>query len=206
MYQVLPNFRTPEIIRANRAFLIPHPTKEADLDMLAYGLKGEWGPNLPPPGRTAANYLGSQAARGECRLRFKSEILAGRMLGGPGWTREVVRWFLGRDFYLTPCGAVRKGDNPHGRIVHNYSHEFDGVSLNDALLDNSVTYISFKERVHLLAQVSWYFKMDLKNGYRQLPVHPSEWHTQVYSLGPSEFYIDLAMPFGKANSSKKFCA
>lgn len=206
MYQVLPNFRTPEMIRANRAFLIPHPTKDAVLKMLAYGLKGEWGPNLPPPGRPAANYLGPQAAHEECRLRFKSEILAGRMVGGPGWSREVVRWFLGTDFYLTPCGAVRKGDNPHGRIVHNYSREFDGVSLNDALLDNSVTYISFKERVHLLAQVSWYFKMDLKNGYRQLPVHPSEWCTQVYSLGPSEFYIDLAMPFGKANSSKKFCA
>ena len=43
------------------------------------------------------------------------------------------------------------------------------------------------------------------DGYRQLPVHPSEWGTQVYSLGPSEFYIDLAMPFGKANSSKVFC-
>ena len=47
--------------------------------------------------------------------------------------------------------------------------------------------------------------MDLKDGYRQLPVHPSEWGTQVYSLGPSEHYIDLAMPFGKANSSKIFC-
>ena len=28
----------------------------------------------------------------------------------------------------------------------------------------------------------------------------------MYSLGPSEFYVELAMPFGKANSSKKFCA
>ena len=28
----------------------------------------------------------------------------------------------------------------------------------------------------------------------------------MYSLGPSEFYVDVAMPFGKANSSKKFCA
>ena len=28
----------------------------------------------------------------------------------------------------------------------------------------------------------------------------------MYSLGPAEFYIDIAMPFGKANSSKKFCA
>ena len=99
-----------------------------------------------------------------------------------------------------------KGEDPHGRIVHNYSHEFDGISLNSVLLDNSVAYISFKDRVKLLSQVSWYFKVDLKNGYRQLPVSPKDWHTQVYSLGTTEFYVDLAMPFGKANSSKKFCA
>ena len=84
----------------------------------------------------------------------------------------MVRWFLRKDFYITPCGAVPKGEDPHGRIVHNYSHQFDGTSLNDALLDNSVSYISFKERARLLAQVTWYFKVDLENGYRQVPVAP----------------------------------
>lgn len=128
------------------------------------------------------------------------------MIGGPGWTPDATRWFLGREFYITPCGAVPKGDNPHGRIVHNYSHKYDGISLNEALVDNSVSYISFKERACLLSQVSWYFKVDLENGYRQVPVAPMDWHTQVYSLGPAEYYIDLAMPFGKANSSKHFCA
>ena len=161
---------------------------------------------LPPPGRPAKNYLKTPVAREKCRRRFQSEVRAGRMIGGPGWDSGMVRWFLNGDFFITPCGAVPKGDDPHGRIVHNYSHEFDGVSLNSALLDNSVEYISFRARVDLLSQVSWYFKVDLENGYRQVPVHPIDWHTQVYSLGPSEFYIDLAMPFGKANSSKKFCA
>ena len=174
--------------------------------MLAYGLQGEWGPTFPPPNRPAANYLGTTAARRKCRLRFQSEVTAGRMIGGPGWTADAVRWFLNGDFFITPCGAVPKGDDPHGRIIHNYSHEFEGISLNSVLLDNSVQYISFKARVELLAQVSWYFKVDLENGYRQVPVNPKDWHTQVYSLGPGEFYIDLAMPFGKANSSKKFCA
>ena len=98
-----------------------------------------------------------------------------------------------------------KGDDPFGRIIHNYSHEFDGRSINGALLDNSVKYISFKKRVVLLQNIKWYIKLDLKDGYRQLPVHPSEWKTQVYALDRSEFYIDLAMPFGKANSSKIFC-
>ena len=173
--------------------------------MLAYGLTGEWGPVLPPPGRPATNYLKTPAAHAKCRRRFQAEVRAGRMIGGPGWCPDRVRWFLDSEFYITPCGAVPKGDDPHGRIVHNYSHEFDGISLNSALLDNSVEYISFKARVELLSQVSWFFKVDLENGYRQIPVNLREWHTQVYSLGPEEFYIDLAMPFGKANSSKKFC-
>ena len=206
IHRVLPLFRSPAQLSLNRAFLLPHPTKPAVLEMLAYGLQGEWGATFPPPNRPAANYLGTADARQKCRLRFQSEVAAGRMIGGPGWTADAVHWFLDGDFFITPCGAVPKGDDPHGRIVHNYSHEFDGISLNSVLLDNSVQYISFKARVELLSQVSWYFKVDLKNGYRQVPVNPKDWHTQVYSLGPAEFYIDLAMPFGKANSSKKFCA
>ena len=206
IHRVLPLFRSPAQLSLNRAFLRPHPTKAAVLEMLAYGLQGEWGSTFPPPNRPAANYLGTPDARRKCRLRFQSEVAAGRMIGGPGWTAEAVRWFLNGDFFITPCGAVPKGDDPHGRIVHNYSHEFNGISINSVLLDNSVQYISFKARVELLSQVSWYFKVDLKNGYRQVPVNPKDWHTQVYSLGPTEFYVDLAMPFGKANSSKKFCA
>ena len=172
MYRVLPNFRTPSIISKNRAFLIALPQKAAVLDMLAAGLRGNWATTLPPPNRPASNYLGPMSARRKCRLRFKSEILAGRMIGGPGWTRATVRWFLRGDFYITPCGAVMKGDDPHGRIVYNYSHSFNGMSLNDALVDNSVSYITFRDRVRMLSQVTWYFKVDLENGYRQVPVHP----------------------------------
>ena len=104
--------------------------------MLAYGLRGDKGPELLPLNYPAANYFG--AARRNCRLRFEKEVRAGRMTGGPGWTRERVHWFLNGDFFITPCGAVPKDGDPFGRIVHNYSHEFDGLSLNTALLDNSV--------------------------------------------------------------------
>ena len=174
LHRVLPLFRSPALLHLNSAFFLPLPQKQAVLHMLAYGLRGEWGPVLPPPNRIAPNYLGSPEARHKCRLRFQSEVRAGRMIGGPGWTADVVRWFLGGDFHITPCGAVPKGDDPHGRIVHNYSHTVDGMSLNAALIDNSVEYISFQARVKLLAQVSWYFKVDLKNGYRQIPVNPKD--------------------------------
>ena len=172
--------------------------------MLTDGLRGDWG-SLPTAGVPVTNFLKCPAARIKCRDRFKSEVEKGRMIGGPGWSAEAVRSFLRAPFFCTPCGAVPKKDDPYGRIIHNYSHKIDGISLNDCLLDNSTEYISFKDRVRLLDPIKWYIKLDLKDGYRQLAVHPSEWRTQVYTLGPAEHYIDIAMPFGKANSSKLFC-
>ena len=152
------------------------------------------------------NFFNSTAAIAKCRARFDSEIRAGRMLGGVGWTSKHIEQFLGRQFYVTPCGAVPKNNDPAGRIIHNYSYPSAKTgSVNAALVNTSVAYISFKERVSLLNKVDWFIKADLKNGYRQLPVHPTDWHTQVYSLGPDEFFIDLNMPFGKANSSIVFC-
>ena len=127
------------------------------------------------------------------------------MVGGPGQTRKITKEFLRSDFYVIPCGAVPKGSDPHGRIIHDYSFSYEGEeSLNSALLENSVQYISFLKRAEVLSRIKWYVDLDLKNGYRQLPVHPSEYRTQIYSLGQSEHYIDLCMPFGKANSSKIF--
>ena len=118
----------------------------------------------------------------------------------------MVEKFLGRKFYVIPCGSVPKGDDPHGRIIHDFSYAFDGQnSINSALLENSVQYISFVDRVYALSKVNWYISVDLENGYRQFPVHPRDWFTQVYSLGPQEHFMDLCMPFGKSNSSKIFC-
>ena len=176
------------------------------LDWLKYGFRADWAAVMPKIISRAPNFLHSAAALAAARQRLISEVRKGRLLGGRGWTRKVVRDFLGQEFYVIPCGTVPKNDNPVGRIIHNYSYPSPRAhSVNSALINTSVAYISFKERVKLLAKVEWYIKADLKNGYRQLPVHPSDWHTQVYALGPSEHYIDLNMPFGKANSSKIFC-
>ena len=41
IHRVLPLFRSPAQLSLNRAFLIPHPQKNAVLEMLAYGLQGE---------------------------------------------------------------------------------------------------------------------------------------------------------------------
>ena len=176
------------------------------LKNLEFGFRADWAPVMPTPNTSTQNFLRGADAIRKARARFTGEVKKGRMIGGAGWTKKRVENFLKRKVHVIPCGAVPKADDPNGRIIHNYSYPHKkSNSVNSALTNTSVEYITFKERVALLAQVDWYFKVDLKNGYRQLPVHPVDWHTQVYSLGPSEFYIDIAMPFGKANSSRVFC-
>ena len=97
------------------------------------------------------------------------------MPGGVGQTKNTVEEFLGRPFYTIPCGAVPKNGDPLGRIIHDYSWpSAKHNSVNSALLNTSVEYISFKERARQLSKVDWFIKVDLKNGYRQLGVHPSE--------------------------------
>ena len=202
---MLPTFRGYSDLLINDIFLIT-PTKYEILSWLKYGFRADWAAEMPSIFSRAPNFLKTPAALAACRKRLDSEVKKGRILGGRGWTKAVVEEFLGRNFYVIPCGAVPKNGNPVGRIIHNYSFPDAKVaSVNSALLNTSVTYISFRSRVEKLARVDWYIKADLKNGYRQLPVHPIDWHTQVYSLGPAEHYIDLNMPFGKANSAKIFC-
>ena len=201
---MLPSYRSKFDLDINERFLIgPHKSKV--LRDLEFGFRADWAPTMPPIVNTPPNFFkpgGTQKAR----TRFANEVKKGRMLGGVGWTRKDVEKLLGRQVYVIPCGAVPKNDDPCGRIIHNYSYpSAKHGSVNSALINTTVKYESFKERVEELANVDWYIKVDLKNGYRQLPVHPTDWHTQVYSLGPREFYIDLNMPFGKANSSKVFC-
>ena len=63
-----------------------------------------------------------------------------------GWwswlERKVVHEFLESSIYLILCGAVPKGADPHGRVIHDYSFAaYATGSLNWCLLDNSVSLI-----------------------------------------------------------------
>ena len=77
------------------------------------------------------------------------------MLGGPGWTAaKIRRFFGGRGFYGIPSGAVPKGDNPLGRIVHDYGYYKRGsYSINAAHSNTSVTYMKTQERIRLLEHI-----------------------------------------------------
>ena len=141
------------------------------------------------------------------RERMKMEVLCGRLIGGPGWTSETIRWFFGgAEFYGVPCSATEKNGDPRGRIIHDYGFFPRGsYSINAAHSSTTVRYPAVKERVEILQDVHWYIKADLVHGFRQFGAHPKDWRYQVYCNGPEEHYIDLACPFGKTNSTLEFC-
>ena len=139
---------------------------------------------------------------------MRKEVMAGRMIGGPGWTSQKIRqFFSGKEFYGVPCSATTKDGDPRGRIVHDYGFFKRGsYSINAAHSSTSVEYSKEVERMQVLEHVVWYIKADLSSGFRQFGTHPRDWRFQVYCNGHDEHYIDLACPFGKTNSPLEFCA
>ena len=117
LLELLPTFRTEVELRINDLFLIT-PNKYKILDWLKCGFRADWAAAMPKIISHAPNFLHSAAAIAAARERKMSEVTKGRLLGGRGWTRKMVRDFLGQDFYVIPCGAVPKNDNPVGRIIH----------------------------------------------------------------------------------------
>ena len=76
---------------------------------------------------------------------------------------------------MIPCGAVPKNPDTVRSIIHDYTYPSSVQgSVNSALINTSVEYISFVERAKHLSKVQYFVKVDMKNGYRQLGVHPSE--------------------------------
>ena len=174
LHKFLPSFRNPLELYCNERFLIGN-NKDQVLKDLKYGLRADWTPVMPHIYPSPCNFFPSPAAVQKCRERFISETQKGRMIGGLGWSLRAVENFLQRRAYTIPCGAVPKNGDPFGRIIHNYSYPLakEG-SINSALMDTAVEYGSFRLRVSQLAQVDWFIKADLVNGYRQLLVHPTD--------------------------------
>ena len=86
------------------------------------GFRSEFEYKPPPPWGHVQNYPILLTTKGQSNFRnaMAKQVRAGKMIGGPGWTAAKIRQFFGeREFYGIPSGAVPKGGNPLGRIVHD---------------------------------------------------------------------------------------
>ena len=68
----------------------------------------------------------------------------------------------GEDVPRNPLWGGAKNQDPFGRIIHDYSSPSPNKnSVNSALINTSVKYISFVARARQLSKVDWFVKGDL---------------------------------------------
>ena len=86
---------------------------------------------------------------------MQKQVVAGKMLGGPGWSCGVVgQFFGGRCFYGIPCGATEKDGDPCGRIIHDYGfYKQGGYSVNSTHSSTRVKYNTVKQKMEILEKV-----------------------------------------------------
>ena len=131
-----------------------------------------------------------------------SEVSLGRLVGPvPRPQQERV--------HISPIGLVPKSTPGQWRMIVDLSFP-RASSVNDGIDSAvaSVSYASLDEAVqHILrlGKGTQLVKVDLKQAYRQIPVHPED----HYLLGLSwegSVYVDRALPFGLRSAPKIFTA
>lgn len=113
----------------------------------------------------------------------------------------------------SPCGLVAKSNN-RTRLINHHSFP-PGASLNDGIDDehSKVTYQDFQKAIQISLQLQaqdpsaqvCYSKLDGKNAFRVLSLHPSDRRWQVLKAenpltGKFVYFVDLCVSFGNRAS------
>ena len=135
--------------------------------------------------------------------RIADEVMAGRLHGPlPPHLKPLA--------HIRPRGLVPK---PHQvnkfQLIMDLSHP-NGGSVNDGISPSlcSLRYSSVDEAVDIIRHLgrdTQLVKLDIKDAYRLIPVHPDDYHLLGISWR-GETYIDRALPFGLRSAPKIFSA
>ena len=93
-------------------------------------------------------------------------------------------------------------------MIHNL-FALRGSSLNEAIPESSksVSYCKISDVVDLLLQphmkVAFLSKIDLKDAFRMIPIHKSDWHFLGIKVD-NLYYIDTVLPMGCGTSCAIF--
>ena len=109
---------------------------------------------------------------------------------------------------ISPFGVIPKRHKPDKwRLIVNLSSP-EGRSVNDAISEEqcSISYASLDDAIAFLRELgpgALLAKLDLKEAYRAVPVHPSDQDLlAVHWQGIT--YVDRALPFGLRSAPKIF--
>lgn len=112
--------------------------------------------------------------------------------------------------HCSPFGVIPKKNRPNKwRLIINLSAP-EGYSVNDGIERElaSVSYTSIDDiisKILQLGQGSLLAKMDIKQAYRNVPVHPED-RPLLGMLWEGKVYVDTALPFGLRSAPLIFSA
>ena len=135
--------------------------------------------------------------------RITAELAAGRLLGplSPDLARAV---------HTSPLGLVPKAhQHNRWRLICDLSSPHGG-SVNDGISPElcSLQYARVDDAVTIIQQLgrgTQLVKLDLKDAYRIVPVHPADYHLLGITWRGNT-YVDRALPFGLRSAPKIFNA
>ena len=201
-----PRYHTPVQLDLLHPYLIAHPD-QAYANYIAEGLKNGFRIGFSyqsalPTSRTA-NHPSCRARPTVVSERIAAELSAGRLLGPlPAALRPVV--------HISPMGLVPKPHQPGKfRLIVDLSTP-RGKSVNDGIPGDlcSLRYASVDDAVAMVRSLgtgTLLTKIDIKDAYRLVPVHPDDYHLLGITWG-GHVYVDRALPFGLCSAPKIFNA
>ena len=111
--------------------------------------------------------------------------------------------------HTSPIGLIPKSEPNQWRMIVDLSYPFKN-SVNDGISSElaSLSYASVDEAVDQILRLgrgTQLVKLDLKQAYRNIAVHPQDQHLLAVSWG-GNVYVDGALPFGLRSAPKIFSA
>ena len=112
--------------------------------------------------------------------------------------------------HTSPVGMVTKGHTTGKRRMTVDLSSPTGCSMNDGISTDMcpLKYASLDDALKLISQLGpgmQLVKMDLKDAYRMVPVHPDDQHLLAISWEGAT-YVDRSLPFGLRSAPKLFTA
>ena len=156
------------------------------------------GPECPVEARNSQSALDNPSAVDE-KLRHELEL--GR-IAGPFHTPPF------QNFKCFPLALREKSTPGQFRLLHNLSYPYDdrSVNFNISSENSSVQYSNIHHAIHLIQQHApraSMAKSDIKEAFRLIPLHPSQYHLTGFKWR-GKYYYDKCLPMGSSSSCKIF--
>ncbi|XP_065918904.1 uncharacterized protein [Dysidea avara] len=194
---------TPLVPERWRSHLVPYPDKKLTYFFIS-GITSGFRLGCKTPLRTlksSRKNLVSAFEHPEVVDEYLANELKESRIVGPFKKYSI------RNAHISRFGVIPKKSSGKWRLIVDLSHP-PGFSVNDAIPKElcSLNYITIDtaiKHILMLGPGTLLAKLDIKNAFRLLPIHPADRHLLTMRWN-NHLYIDTCLPFGLRSAPKLF--